>query len=413
MRLSRTTWLVLGIAIFVIAAIVLYMLYQGQANKRQEARDELQLIQDNVPMLLAQMGAAQSDLAEKENELAQWEDTIDQLEQQRIQLEAILSQTQEGFPTSAESIEYDEELFSFALENNVDMVLVTATELDSVTIEDIAYETATFDTQVRGEVVDILAFINTIINDSDFRTAAIAPVNILIPEPLNNEEKEILEEQLRTELTIEALMGIPTEGIVGFTLEAINDVVGDEYIDWLAPFDNDGKLDALSLVDMAASIKERIANSIYLEQNYESPIADDLAELILQHIETSIVNAIVNPLADRIAVLITPGEVVQVEGEGEEEVTEEIVYDMAELVELLGYDMATILGEDIASAVPGDIAALLNGYIATIIENKMLDSVAESIQEIVINTLPGMIEEIEMPLASISLIIYVYQGEGG
>ena len=88
-------------------------------EKRQEARDELKLAQDTIPLMLFQKGEQEAELDEKEAELAQWEDTISQLEEQMAQLEITLGQTQEGFPVSAESIEYDETLFSFALEHDI------------------------------------------------------------------------------------------------------------------------------------------------------------------------------------------------------------------------------------------------------------------------------------------------------
>jgi len=162
MRLSRTNWLVLAIVIFAVGTIVLYMLFQGQTEKRQTARDELEFTQDTVPMLLAQKGALEAELIEKENELTQWEDTISQLEEQVIQVKITLDQNKEGFPVSVESIEYDEKLISFALANDVVMTVLTASELGSETIDGIDYETASFGIEIRGEVADILAFINTV-----------------------------------------------------------------------------------------------------------------------------------------------------------------------------------------------------------------------------------------------------------
>ena len=415
MRLGKTGWLVLAIAVFAIGAIVLYMLYQGQADKRQEARDELEFVQDTVPMLLVQKGALEAELIEKENELVQWEDTISQLEEQVVKVEITLSQNKEGFPVSVESIEYDEKLILFALDNDVVITILTASEPGSESIDDITYETTSFGIEIRGEVADIFAFINTIINDDDFKTAIIEPVSITIPEPLNDERRENLEEGLRTLLTTEAIADITTDEIVGFTLEAIDEVVGDVFINQLVD-GNDGQLDALSIAEMAATIKERIANSIYLEQEYEGPLADSLAELIAQHIAESVISTIVNPLAEQIAALIAPREVVEGEEEGEEEGEDgevaQTVYDQAALIELLGEDMAVLLGPNIAEATEGDITTLLNGYIAGLIESKMLNSVADSVEESVENTIPGMIEEMEMPLTGMTIVIYLYQGEG-
>ncbi|MCJ7769311.1 MAG: hypothetical protein MUO92_02400, partial [Dehalococcoidales bacterium] len=252
------------------------------------------------------------------------------------------------------------------------------------------------------------------VSDDDFRTAAIEPVNITIPELLNDEQIESLKEWMRTQLTGEALAEITTDEIIGFTLEAISEVIGgDEFIDQLVD-GNDGKLDALSIAEMAETIKERIADSIYLAQDYEGPLADELAELIAQNIAGSVIGTIVNPLAEQIAALIMPGEVVEVEGEGEDGEVEvlQTEYDQAALVELLGEDMAALLGPAIAGSTQGEIASILNKYIAGLIESKMLNSVADSVEEAVEATLPGMIEEMETPSAGMTIIIYLYQGEG-
>jgi len=74
--------------------------------------------------------------------------------------------------------------------------------------------------------------------------------------------------------------------------------------------------------------------------------------------------------------------------------------------------LATLLGDDIAGATAGDITALLNGYIAGLIESKMLNLVADSVEEAVESTIPGMIEEMEMPSSGMTIVIYIYQGEG-
>jgi hypothetical protein len=414
MRLSKTVWMILGIAVFVIGAVVIFMLYQGQTDKRQEARDELESAQGTVLLLLQQKGNVETELVDKKNELVQWQDTIEQLEEQVAQLDKTLIQTQEEFPVSAESIEYDEKLFSIALNNDVELSILTASELSEVTVDGINYETASFGIEARGEVVNILTFINEIVNEDEFKTAAIDQANLSIPQPLSSEELENLEEELRTRLTSEALTKITAEEIMVYTLEAINEVVGDEFIDQITS-GNDGNLDVLSLTEMAETIKERITDSIYLEQEYEGPLADNLVKLIRDYISGSVVNTVVSSMANQIAGIITPWEIIEGEedenGEGEEE-NVEVVYDRAALVELLGEDMTALLGDEIAGATAGNVSNILNDFIAGLIENKMLNSVVNSVEETVENTLPNMIEEIEKPSTSIAITIYLYQGEG-
>jgi hypothetical protein len=119
-------------------------------------------------------------------------------------------------------------------------------------------------------------------------------------------------------------------------------------------------------------------------------------------------------MAEQIAFIINPGEVVEgEEGEGENgEAPVEVIYDQNALIELLGEDMAALLGEEIAGATAGNITNILNEIIAGLIESKMLNSVVDSVEETVNTTIPTIIEELEMPSASIAISIYLYQDEG-
>jgi hypothetical protein len=413
MRLSKTAWIVLGIAVFVIGAIVIFMLYQGQVDKRQEARDELESAQETSLYLLQQNASAEAELTEKENEVEQWKETIEELSEQITQTNITLNQTKGKFPVSVESIEYDEKLFEIAFENEIEIVTLNASELSEAIADGINYQTTTFGIDVRGEVSDILTFINTIISEEEFKTANIEQANITIPEPLNNKEIEELEQELRNQLTSEALTEISAEKIMTYTLEAINEVIGEGFIDQIT-FGNDGILEALSITEMAETIKERITDSIYLEQEYEGLVADNLAEIIRDFIAGSAVNTTVSLMAEQIADIINPGEIVEgEEGEGENgEAPVEIIYDQDALIELLGEDMAALLGVEIAGATAGDITKIINEIIAGLIESKMLISVVDSVEEAVNTTIPTIVEGLEMPSTSIIITVYLYQDEG-
>ncbi len=405
MRISRTGWLLIATAIFVIGAIVLYMFYNNQANTRQEARDDLEIAQDTALMLVSQRGAMEADLAEKQNDLAQWEQTIEQLNEQIVQAEINLSDVLREFPVSAESIEYDETLFSYAIDNEIELLSISTSEIDSISMEGIDYGTVTFGIGIRGEVENILDFVSTIVSSNDFKTAVLNPVKIAIPDPLDEEEIYLLEQNLREDLTAEALAKIPTGNIVLFTLEAIDEVAGNEYIDQLTNGSN-GSLEVNSLAEMADTLKDRIVGSIYLETEYEGPLASDLAELLEQALADSVVSAVITSLTQEIEDLVTIKEVVGGEGE------EEIIIDEDALIELVGSDLATLIGAEVASATSNPIGTLLNDYVASLIEKKMLDEVTDSVEDAVETTMPGIIEEAEMPSTDMIVVIYIYQGEG-
>ncbi len=386
MKLGRRTWIVIGVGLFVIAVLSLYMLYQGQAQKRQVARDNLAQAQEELRVLILQEQGLESELGQLEDELAQWQSELGQLDTELAQAVLALGQTEAGFLASAGSIEYDEVLFGFARDSNLEIVSLSASEpvdISEEDIEDITYATTSFTVEVRGEVADILDFINAVVTDENFKTAILEPVTIMVPEPLTGAEKEQIKEGIRAELTAEAIAELTTEDMVGFIVAAIAEVTGRDIV-------------TKTVEEMAETIRVKIADLV--EEDFVALLSGDLAELIEEHIAGSIVDTIVNPLAQEIAALIVAG--------GEDGFLEE------DLVALLGEDIAELLGNEIAEALPEDIAGLLNEYIANLVEAKMAGSVAGLVEVAVEGLAAERIAELEEePSATITLIIYTYQGE--
>jgi len=403
MKIKRTAWLIIGIGIFVIAAASLYVLYQNQVDQRQEAKDTLAEAQEELQTLYIERAALEGDLEDIEAELAQWQAEIEQMEEQLAQAIVDSGQAQEGFPVSIDGIEYEEILFALADNSGIEIARLSSGGQGTSAIEGIVYTTASFNMEVHGQVLDILGYINAIVTDDGFGTAVVAPVNINVPEPLNGEQIEGMEEEIRDSLLAEALMEITTDQIVDFTLESIDQVVGDEFINILINPEGlgagDGALDALSIAEMAENIRQKIAGSIYIEQGYEGLLSGELAELIAEQIAASAVNRVVGSLVEEVSELI-----VAIGEEG---------YDYDDLVELLGEDMAQLLGEEIAGGFAGNISGLLNEYIAELIEARMLDSVMATVEAAVGPLAAEKIEEMEMPSANIEIVIYAYPGEGG
>lgn len=196
MKFSKTSWMVLGIGIVIIGTASLYMVYQGEVQKRDEARDSLAEAQATVPIRITERNDLESQLSQLEDELVQWQNELSQLETELAQAELTLNQTGARFPISVESIEYDEFLVDFALgANELNMTSLTASEPTELTLDGITYTTTFFTVAINGEVADILNFINTIVADDDFQTAILEPITIDIPEPLTDEEKENMTEE--------------------------------------------------------------------------------------------------------------------------------------------------------------------------------------------------------------------------
>lgn len=190
MRFSKTAWLILGIGILVIAIGTVYWLYMQEAREERELSAQLSVAQSTVPKLASERASLESTLTELEDNLAQ--------------ATSELETAQAVFPTSTESIEVDELLFSIADDWGLDVTNLTASEpsdekvkveAEDIKVEDVIYLVTPFTVEVKGEVADILKFIDTIVTHSDLTTATIEQVNINVPEPLTEEEEEALTEE--------------------------------------------------------------------------------------------------------------------------------------------------------------------------------------------------------------------------
>ncbi len=227
MKLSKTAWLVLGIGIFVISMAGLYMVYSQQTSEQKRLNDRLAVAQSTFPGLVT--------------EQTDWEEQVADLESQLAQLGSelniatiLLNSTAASFPYSTESIEYDEILFQFADEWQLEIAILTASEPRDKDVEGIIYSVTSFMITVQGQTVqssfttpeeyiiqfreytyrtvgDILNFVSKIATGADFTTATVESVTISIPEPLPLTDAAV-EEMI--ENIIEQLPEEPEEGEV-------------------------------------------------------------------------------------------------------------------------------------------------------------------------------------------------------
>jgi DNA-binding protein YbaB len=200
MKLSRTVWIVLGVAVFIIGFVVLYMMYSRQITEQEQLKSRVASNQATFSKLVTEKENWQTQLVKLQSELAQRQSAL-------TQANLTLSQAKTGWPTSAESIEYDEKLFEMADAWKLDITIVTAAEPAEEEVEDITFTVASFTVQVTGKpletpfkeakdyrdylydtVDDILAFVHTIVNDKNFASAGIELVNMQVPEPLTKED---------------------------------------------------------------------------------------------------------------------------------------------------------------------------------------------------------------------------------
>ncbi len=193
MRLSKTAWLILGVGIFVIAFGSLYAVYSQQSRAQEQLNDSISVAQATLA----------KDVSEKEDwdsQLAQLESQLSEREGKLADAELLLISAEASLPESVESIEYDEILFGIADSYNLEITSLTAAESSDQEVEDINFSVIPFAVNVRGEVIDILNFINTIATSEDFITATIEVVNMQVPVPLTEAEKEAIKESLTKEI---------------------------------------------------------------------------------------------------------------------------------------------------------------------------------------------------------------------
>ena len=239
-RLSKTAWLILGIGIFVIALGSLYMLYRQQGREQDKLNDSLLVAQATLPRVVSEKKDWESQLTQRESQLTQRESQLTQQESQLAQATSRLDTTQASFPSSVESIEYDELLFNFAHGYNLRITELISLEPGNEEVEDISFLVTSFTADVKGEVADILGFINAIVTSEDFTNATAELVNINIPEPLTEAEKEAIKEGLIEELTGElakevlAKEGLTEELIEELAEEGLTEEEREELLEALA-----------------------------------------------------------------------------------------------------------------------------------------------------------------------------------
>jgi len=173
-RLSKTAWIVLGVGIFIIGFAALYMLYSQQDSEKQQLENNLVLAQAETITTATEKRNAENELTKVEGTLAQLESNLDQAILQ-------LNGSKINFPNSVESIEYDERLFSIARSWGLVVSSLTASEPGQESVEDITFSITNFTVNVKGQVDDILGFVNTISIDPYFVSGTIRTVNLNVP----------------------------------------------------------------------------------------------------------------------------------------------------------------------------------------------------------------------------------------
>jgi hypothetical protein len=182
MNISKTTWLILGIGIFIIAIGILSWLYLEQRGEQKTLTDSLAQANVTYPSVVSQRG-------DLEIQLTQWETDL-------AEAVLLLADVEVIFPESVESIEYDEELFNIADDCDLEIIELTASEPGALVVESITYSVTSFTVVVKSDygysdkiiVNNMLDFVDTIATSeyftdtTHFANATIELVNIQVPQ---------------------------------------------------------------------------------------------------------------------------------------------------------------------------------------------------------------------------------------
>jgi len=210
MKFSKTAWIILGVGVIVVVAATLMWLYFQESNEQ---------------------GLLEEELSQKKNQLATLTSQRDSLENRLTQLQSTLNQelsrieaSQSKFPAAVESIEIDELLFNIVDTHNLEIISITSveaifTEIDDVVlavtpfavtiggrlIEEPGFATAeAYDTYLEETVDDMVACINSIMQNPNFATTFVDLIRAEIPDPMTDEDVEEAGETIeRPSVTIE------------------------------------------------------------------------------------------------------------------------------------------------------------------------------------------------------------------
>ena len=174
MKFSKIASLILGIGLFAIAGISLYILYQDQADEQDSLNQSLLAAEATLPTLISETNNLGNELVQLEDDLAQALDELDEVERK--------------IPDSIESSDYGDLLFDLAQNLGLEVTSFTSSGPSGITEDGIRYEATYFTMEVEGKVDAILQYLTKIQVESEFWTATIEVVNIDIAEPAAGEE---------------------------------------------------------------------------------------------------------------------------------------------------------------------------------------------------------------------------------
>ena len=175
MKISKKTWLVIVIGIFVVVGIGLNMVRSQQVQQQDELNAEFALTQLNLSRLqLEQLSSRQAELES-------------QLSQATSQSEAVKAM----FSQPIGSVAATTILFGIAEAHGVEVTEMTSSGLASDSLEGVTYSVISLAAKVEGDVPNLVSFVTKL--NSYFTTGVVKSITITIPETTSGDNVTALE----------------------------------------------------------------------------------------------------------------------------------------------------------------------------------------------------------------------------
>jgi len=170
LKISKKTWLIIAIGIFVIALAALYMAYNQQVSEQNQLNEQLALAQSRLS------GVNPEKLSSQQAEL---EEQLSQATSQFEAVKTILSQP-------AGSITVTDTLFDIARVHGVEVTEMTSSGLTDASLEGVPCLVISVAAKVEGDVPNLVSFVVKL--NSFLTTGAVESITITIPETDSGEK---------------------------------------------------------------------------------------------------------------------------------------------------------------------------------------------------------------------------------
>ena len=172
MKLSKTTWLVLAIGLFIILGASLGVAYAQQANQQSQLEQELSLAQGKMDKLSIE------ELSSRQ----------EQLERRLRQAELSLRSAETRLSQSIESIEATDALFIIAERYGVEITEVGSSATTDAEVKGVTCRALPVSVLATGDMSSLINFVTEW--TSQYSTGVVESVQIAVPQLTEGEEEE-------------------------------------------------------------------------------------------------------------------------------------------------------------------------------------------------------------------------------